>query len=90
VAAGLLPAVEPGVPSGGEGAVDPESEKMSSDRPGGKMPPSVTSSFVFKTRADSVGLLQITGFPNEPRGVKLRYKLVQLGLLNHRAGTATD
>ena len=33
--------------------------------------------FVFETRSGLKGLLQITGFTENPRGVKLRYKLVQ-------------
>ena len=37
------------------------------------------NTFRFKTRTGHVGLLQITGFTEHPRGVKLRYKLVQNG-----------
>jgi hypothetical protein len=33
--------------------------------------------FVFETRTGIHGLLQITGFTDNPRGVKIRYKLVQ-------------
>jgi tetratricopeptide (TPR) repeat protein len=33
----------------------------------------------FKTREGGMGLLQITGFTDNPRGVKLRYKLVNYG-----------
>jgi hypothetical protein len=33
--------------------------------------------FAFKTRQGGMGLLQITGFTENPRGVKIRYKLVQ-------------
>jgi serine/threonine protein kinase len=33
----------------------------------------------FKTRKGSVGVLQITGFTDNPPGVKIRYKLVQAG-----------
>lgn len=33
--------------------------------------------FAFKTREGGRGLLQITGFTENPRGVKIRYKLVQ-------------
>lgn len=33
--------------------------------------------FLFKTRECGVGLLQITGFTENPRGVKIRYKLVR-------------
>ena len=31
----------------------------------------------FRTRSGTLGLLQITGFTENPRGVKIRYKLVQ-------------
>ena len=33
--------------------------------------------YLFKTREGSLGILQITGFTENPRGVKIRYKLVQ-------------
>jgi len=33
--------------------------------------------FLFKTREGSEGILQILGFTEQPRGVKIRYKLVQ-------------
>ncbi len=33
--------------------------------------------YLFKTREGGMGILQITGFTENPRGVKLRYKLVQ-------------
>jgi hypothetical protein len=32
---------------------------------------------VFLTREGGKGFLQITGFTDNPRGVKIRYKLVQ-------------
>jgi serine/threonine protein kinase len=35
------------------------------------------ATWLFKTREGSSGILQITGFTENPRGVKLRYKLVQ-------------
>jgi serine/threonine protein kinase len=38
--------------------------------------------FVFETRTGIHGLLQITGFTDNPRGVKIRYKLVQNGKQN--------
>jgi hypothetical protein len=41
-----------------------------------------TASFVFKTRRGRMGLLQITGFTDTPRGVKIRYKLVHVGMPN--------
>jgi hypothetical protein len=34
-------------------------------------------SFAFETRQNTAGLLQITGFTDNPRGLKIRYKLVQ-------------
>jgi hypothetical protein len=37
---------------------------------------SLPATFSFKTREGGVGLLQITGFADNPRGVKVRYKLV--------------
>jgi serine/threonine protein kinase len=38
--------------------------------------------YLFKTREGSLGILQITGFIENPRGVKIRYKLVQDGNAN--------
>jgi hypothetical protein len=38
--------------------------------------------YVFKTPAGTTGLLQITGYTENPRGVKIRYKLVQNGKQN--------
>lgn len=35
------------------------------------------TTYFFKTREGGMGVLQITGFTENPRGVKLRYKLVQ-------------
>jgi hypothetical protein len=37
----------------------------------------VPHTFMFKTGSGKIGLLQITGFAENPRGVKIRYKLVQ-------------
>ncbi len=37
----------------------------------------INYTYGFKTRAGKLGLLQITGFTDNPRGVKIRYKLVQ-------------
>jgi hypothetical protein len=36
-----------------------------------------THTFLFKTESGRIGLLQITGLIENPRGVKIRYKLVQ-------------
>jgi serine/threonine protein kinase len=41
--------------------------------------PAPPLTFTFATANDARGLLQITGFTDNPRGVKLRYKLVQNG-----------
>ncbi len=35
--------------------------------------------YEFQTREGGTGILQITGFTENPRGVKIRYKLVQIG-----------
>ena len=42
-------------------------------------PSNITGPIAFATRDGIEGLLQITGFTENPRGVKLRYKLVQNG-----------
>jgi serine/threonine protein kinase/tetratricopeptide (TPR) repeat protein len=42
-----------------------------------KMPNNGQDTYYFRTRDDTWGVLQITGFTDNPRGVKLRYKLVQ-------------
>ncbi|MGA2615986.1 MAG: protein kinase [Thermoguttaceae bacterium] len=39
----------------------------------GKFP----ATYLFQTRAGRMGILQVTGFTDNPRGVKIRYKLVQ-------------
>jgi hypothetical protein len=39
--------------------------------------PSVPTTWFIKTRSGGMGILQITGFAENPHGVKLRYKLVQ-------------
>ena len=36
-----------------------------------------SATWFFKTREGGMGILQITGFTDNPRGVKIRYKLVQ-------------
>ena len=38
--------------------------------------------WLFQTREGAMGVLQITGFTDNPRGVKIRYKLVQNPSLN--------
>ena len=42
-----------------------------------KTPANGPDTYYFRTRNDTWGLLQITGFSDKPRGVKIRYKLVQ-------------
>ena len=42
-------------------------------------PPGLSGTFLFQTREGGKGILQITGFTENPRGVKIRYKLVQNG-----------
>ncbi len=42
-----------------------------------RSPQAVPAVFLFKTREGGLGALQIVGFTDNPRGVKLRYKLVQ-------------
>ncbi len=39
--------------------------------------------FLFKTGSGKIGLLQITGFTENPRGVRIRYKLVQNSGVNN-------
>ena len=36
------------------------------------------ATWLFKTREGGMGLVQITGFTENPRAVKIRYKLVQM------------
>lgn len=38
--------------------------------------------YLFRTREGGIGLVQITGFSGEPRGVEIRYKLVESGGLS--------
>ncbi len=47
-------------------------------------------SFLFKSRTGTMGILQITGFTENPRGVKLRYKLVQGGPTNAAVVASPD
>ncbi len=44
-----------------------------------KPPTKGMDTYYFRTRDDTWGVLQIVGFTEHPRGVKLRYKLVQNG-----------
>jgi serine/threonine protein kinase len=44
-----------------------------------EIPSNTPACYAFQTREGSMGILQITGFTDNPRGVKLRYKLVQNG-----------
>ena len=45
-----------------------------------------TDTHFFRTREGGLGILQITGFTDNPRGVKIRYKLVQNGMAGTSAG----
>jgi hypothetical protein len=45
----------------------------------GQNPKTGQDTYYFRTRDDTWGILQITGFTDNPRGVKIRYKLVQNG-----------
>jgi serine/threonine protein kinase len=42
-------------------------------------PMALPATFAVRSRTGEIGLLQITGFTENPRGVKIRYKLVQNG-----------
>lgn len=35
------------------------------------------ATYIFKTSEDGIGILQITGFNNDPKGVNIRYKMLQ-------------
>jgi hypothetical protein len=51
-----------------------------------KPPSNGQDTYYFRTRDDTWGVLQITGFTKNPRGVKIRYKLVENG--NSEAATS--
>jgi beta-lactamase regulating signal transducer with metallopeptidase domain len=46
--------------------------------------------YIFKTREGGIGVLQITGFNDEPKGVKIRYKMVKksAGQVEKESGAA--
>lgn len=71
------------------GIVHPASQ-LDSQFPGGPLVNLLTREqstlWIFKTSQGAMGVLQITGFTENPRGVKLRYKLVQSG----QAGTGAE
>jgi hypothetical protein len=50
---------------------EPEARKVLA-----KAPANGLDTYYFRTRDDTWGVLQITGFSEQPRGVKVRYKLV--------------
>jgi serine/threonine protein kinase len=50
----------------------------------------LTGSIAFSTRDGIQGMMQITGFTENPRGVKLRYKLVQNGKPNAVTTSAAE
>ena len=39
------------------------------------------ATYAFKTREGGMGILQIVGFTGKPKGVKIRYKMVQSAAL---------
>ena len=47
-----------------------------------RSPESLPATFLFKTHKGGMGVLQIVCFTDNPRGVKIRYKLVQGGVIN--------
>jgi hypothetical protein len=49
-------------------------------------PAAATGTFLFSTRDGDEVVMQITGFTENPRGVKIRYKLVQNGNANPASG----
>ena len=51
-------------------------------------PDNLPQAIFLKTGAGKLGLLQITGFTENPRGVKIRYKLILPQLANHPARLA--
>ena len=56
-------------------------EMVASSKPGNPVylsaGPTLPTTFLFATREGGMGVLQITGFTDNPPGVKIRYKLVQ-------------
>jgi hypothetical protein len=48
------------------------------------------ATYAFETREGGMGILQITGFTENPRGVKLRYNLVQNRVTNAPSGQNTS
>lgn len=56
------------------------------------LPPKIQlpRTLAFQTREGISGLLQITGYTENPRGVKLRYKLVQGAAQSHRTNTIPE
>ena len=53
-------------------------------------PMALPATFAVQSRTGEIGLLQITGFTENPRGVKLRYKLVQNGGQTNMADDEVD
>ena len=37
----------------------------------------IRETYLFKTREGATGIFRIVGFTDEPKGMKIRYKLVQ-------------
>ncbi len=53
-------------------------------------PDALPQACFFKTHSGSLGILQITGFTENPHGVKIRYKLVQDATATRAASTETS
>ena len=64
-----------------EGGIVNQAQQLDSKNPGGPLVNLLTlkqsAIWFFKTREGGMGIMQITGFTENPRGVKIRYKLVQ-------------
>jgi len=54
------------------------------------MESNLPSTFLFKTRENGVGILQIIGPTDNPRGVKIQYKLVQTDQAEAEPGAISD
>jgi SecD-like export protein/PEGA domain-containing protein len=71
------------IPSGRWQDLSPQdvAEAVALGKPGRPIPISgkgdLPATYIFSTREGGMGSLQIVGFASEPRGVKIRYKMVQ-------------
>jgi type II secretory pathway pseudopilin PulG len=84
---------QPWPPAPQPGGVINSAMQIDSSSPGGPLVNLLTlkqsAMWFFKTRAGGMGILQITGFTDNPRGVKIRYKLVQ-NINNNQSEPSTD